>query len=117
MLRSPIMATLVQRGETASAPVHTVQHNEPHQPMAGKRIPAASTGEAQPIIPSGGTMLRRIPTGARQSDCLAFLLHTKGQQMDTIAADVIQSASVSRTETSGPKKLWAPGNSGHRAAP
>src|SRR5215471_15682217 len=107
---------VVQRGHTASAPVKTVQKNKPSQPMAGKRIPVASMGDAHPIIPSGGTTLRIIPAGARQSDCLALLVHTKGQAMASNAADVIQRISATKVDTSGPKKLLAPRTSGQRAA-
>src|SRR5215472_3775646 len=76
IVASPMVPTVVQRGQIGSAPVNTVQHNKPHQPMAGKRIPAASTGDAQPMIPSGGTTPSRIPSGARQSDCFSLLHQT-----------------------------------------
>src|SRR5215471_4785890 len=86
-----IIAIVVQRGQTASVPVNTVQNNKPHQPMAGKRIPAASTGDAQPMIPSGGMTLRRIPTGARQSACFSSRHQTNAHGSARSAADANQS--------------------------
>src|SRR6516225_9151671 len=106
----------MERGQPASAPVNTVQPNKPHQPMAGKRIPAASTGDAQPMIPGGGMTLRRIPAGARQSACFSSLHQTNAHGSARSAVDVVQRKSASRTETSGPKKFFAPGTSGQRAA-
>jgi hypothetical protein len=119
--RFAIVATLqtaipVQRGQTASAPVKAVHNNNPHQLMAGKKMPAANTGEAKPITPSGGMIVRTTPNGPRQSACSASAHHTNGQGRASSADGTIQSTTASRGDTAGPKKLFAPGTSGHSAA-
>jgi hypothetical protein len=53
-------------GQTASAPVNAAQSKKPHRPVAGRRMPAARTGDDQPITPSGGTIVRKTASGTSQ---------------------------------------------------
>src|SRR5690349_5184629 len=113
---SAVNTEAVRAGHTASAPIETAQKNTPHQPVPGKRMPAAVNGDAQPMIPSGGHTVRTMPTGARQIASRRRGDHTSSHGKASNREAETQSPMETRADTSGPKKFLAPGIRGHRAA-
>jgi hypothetical protein len=100
----------------ASAPVETAHKNTPHQPVPGKRMPAAVNGETHPMIPSGGHTVRMMPAGARQIASRQRGDHTSSHGKAKTREAETQSPMATRADTFGPKKFLALGIRGHRAA-
>src|SRR5947209_4604728 len=81
----------------------------PNQPVPGKRMPAAVSGDATPIIPSRGTTVARTAAVERIRKLLSFKAQSRAYGAHKSAAPHNQMQGLSIRPGFGPKKVLAPG--------
>src|SRR5579883_2508908 len=82
---------------------------------SGKSRPADVSGDAQPMMPSGGITLAVSPNGTRQISSPGFCVQTKAQGMASKTAAASQAVIPSVVDADEPKKLRAAGITGQLA--
>jgi hypothetical protein len=78
-------------------------------------MPADVNGEAQPMMPTGGTAEMTSPSGTRQKQAVFDMVHTNAHGAARMALAAIHSSTARANVAEGPKKTRAPGMSGQLA--
>jgi hypothetical protein len=88
---------------------------KPNQPVPGNNSPAEQSGDAQPMMPNGGTALIAKPNGTRQRSWGRFVVQAAAQGAASSEEAPIHIGTAYSIGGSGPKKFRAAGITGHVA--
>src|SRR3712207_3382973 len=97
------------RGVAVTAPASTTAAVSPTQPVPGNSNPAAVTGDAQPMIPSGGKIPKAKPAGMRHQKWCCLGAHNSGHALERNTAAKHQREIGVNSDVLRPRKDRAAG--------